>query len=207
MKTRRHNFTLIELLVVIGIIAVLAGILLPTLNTVMLKTKITKARTEIKALEIAIKQYESTYGFLPVAASATEGTVTADGDIVLSADGYNRMIADLTCTNLPSASPVRAGNARGMRFLEIKNPGEYQDPWEHSFCVVIDTGYNGQILKTAIPGLSDTPAGSSVYSSCVVLSLGPDGDKNDGSPSEVVNKDNIYPFETDWVKSQGHSIR
>ena len=71
MKTRRHNFTLIELLVVIGIIAVLAGILLPTLNTVMLKTKITKARTEIKALEIAIKQYESTYGFLPVAASAT----------------------------------------------------------------------------------------------------------------------------------------
>jgi prepilin-type N-terminal cleavage/methylation domain-containing protein len=211
----RHNFTLIELLVVIGIIAVLAGLLLPTLNMMMEKAKITKARTEIKALEIAIKQYESTYSFLPVAPAATEGTVNAEGDIVLRADGYNHLIADLTCTNLPSASPTRTGNTRNMRFLEIKNPGAFIDPWDHRYVVVLDTSYNSQIGKAIIPGVYDPSTPEFIYSSAVVVSMGPDGYVNPtptgySAPSPAAmsyNKDNIYPFETNWDETNGHSLR
>lgn len=67
MKLRRfiRAFTLIELLVVISIIGVLAGMLLPVLSKAKLKAQIARARTEIKGLESAIKQYQATYSRLP----------------------------------------------------------------------------------------------------------------------------------------------
>ena len=59
---KKSHFTLVELLVVIGIIAVLAGILLPAVSGSLQKADQTKAKAQITTLVKAIKQFEAKYG-------------------------------------------------------------------------------------------------------------------------------------------------
>ena len=51
--TRRTGFTLVELLVVIAIIAILAGIAVPKVSQHLKKAKVTRALTDVKAIELA----------------------------------------------------------------------------------------------------------------------------------------------------------
>ena len=62
---KAKGFTLIELLVVIVIIGILAGITFTGANFLLGTKDIKKAESEVEALQLALKQYESEYGNLP----------------------------------------------------------------------------------------------------------------------------------------------
>jgi prepilin-type N-terminal cleavage/methylation domain-containing protein len=61
----RSAFTLIELLTVIAVIAIIAALLFPAFNIVKRKSIINQATSERTALETAIENYHSKYGFYP----------------------------------------------------------------------------------------------------------------------------------------------
>ena len=191
----KKHFTLIELLVVIGIIAILSAILLPVLSGAAKKADMSKARSEIATLVNAIKQYESVYGVLPVPDSPAAEAVS----------DYEELIKILQGNPTDTAK-----NSRKQKFLDIvgNNPGEYKDPWDESYMVLLDHDYDGKIntLTNIPPGVHATELNFSV----VVWTEGPDGESNSGDTQEdrkhKTNRDNIYSFPTLWSKEDGHNI-
>ena len=194
----KHHFTLVELLVVIGIIAILSAILLPVLGNAAKKADMSKARSEISTLVNAIKQYESVYGVLPVPDGAGE---------LLTETEYEQLIyilqAETDTTKITAANLAK--NSRRQKFLDIvgNNPGEYLDPWDNDYIVVLDDDYDGKISAARVP--SGVHAAGDLNYSVVVWSFGPDGEDH-ATKNDKSNRDNIYSFPTSWSKDDGHNI-
>lgn len=61
----KRGFTLIELLIVIAIIGVLIGLLLPAVAGALQTAKITQARSDMRQVEVALRQYVTHFDIFP----------------------------------------------------------------------------------------------------------------------------------------------
>ena len=143
---KRHDFTLVELLMAIGIIVILAAISIPTALSAIKKAETAKAQAEMTALVTALKNYESTYGFLPFHFRKSSDTSSATDGEVQPGD-YSDFIKVLQGENLKIKG--RNMNPRKLAFLEIQGntKGEYEDPWGNDYTVVIDGDGDGKIVQ------------------------------------------------------------
>ena len=65
MKCRKTGMTLVELLVVLGIIALLAGVLIPSLTMVQRTARETKQKAQFSHIEFALETFKKDYGDYP----------------------------------------------------------------------------------------------------------------------------------------------
>lgn len=126
MRTRTSNaFTLVELLVVIGIIAVLIGLLLPSVQSARESARRITCQNNIRQLGLAVLNHENVHGSFPASATGPED---ADPE---SSDGTTKM-ANWVITVLPFAGeqalrdrfdtsrPISADVNAGPRSVALK---------------------------------------------------------------------------------------
>jgi len=122
-------FTLIEMLVVIAIIAVLVGLLLPAIGKARQFAKRTRARTELRQIEIAWKSYYNDYREFP-------------------SSGINEMSG--TAIDI-----MNGDNPRHTRYMEFDaDATEFLDPWGGIYQVVLDRDYDNRVSPLDYSGVT-----------------------------------------------------
>ncbi|MFC2140460.1 prepilin-type N-terminal cleavage/methylation domain-containing protein [Candidatus Auribacterota bacterium] len=156
MIKKEKGFTLIEILFVIAIIAVLAGLLIPTVGLVQNKARKGKAESMIQSLSVAVKMYQNDFGLLPTSADFSGSNATT---VLVQALGQ-RFIGS------------SAGNVGP--YVEFKNKdlngNQIIDPWGNPYYYYGDDD-NG--------ATGDAPY-NNVYS-FDIYSMGKDGSTGSGS--------------------------
>lgn len=196
---QKQTFTLVELLVVIGIIAILAGLVIPAVIRAQMQGRITQAKSDMATILLALKGVESTYNKMVNGNSSFDGK-TAKTDsafpncIILgggndtSVDAYDCFIAELSVPNQVDTPNI---NKRKIKFLdpspkfdpsidyddatsdEAKENRKHlwRDPWGNRYVIIINTQ-----LTDEIPNPADT--NKSLAAKAIVYSYGPNGEDN-----------------------------
>lgn len=153
-REKRSGFTLIELLVVILIIAVLAALLLPAVAKARELAKRTKAKTEVKSLESAMKFYLTEYRVWPTA-------VLGGADPEAEAIAIKGTLAKMLQGDASACAPTIPGvNRKLLKLMEfsLKNAaGDPVNPWWNStetdqskfyYYMKLDANYDNKIDGT-----------------------------------------------------------
>lgn len=199
VECRAAGFTLTELLVVIGIIALLAGIAVPTVSRAIEGGKKAKARSELQAIVAAVKAYKQEYGCWPATEPMSTDTTGEFGAWYgpskwATSTGLSRgrdLMKILSGQNVGSglgATWPRPMNPKQIRFLEgAQTDGTFVDPWGMQYCVKMDVNESGGLeYGTGNSGVEN------LRMSVIAVSLGKNN-KQEDKPSDP-GFDDIYSW-------------
>ena len=192
-KNSSPGFTLVELLVVLVIIMVLVGITVPVVSSIQKNAKRGVATAQISQLGLALKQFESDFGFFP----PDSYTVTVDP------------IVSLGGVNIPRDNDLDTGTKCLVFFLGSRftfNSASFNEifgpyiEFKRSQIVGSGTDFGSDTATLSIEGINGT---REVFQ--YKDPFGRDYSYNSSSPSKNFASFDIYSFGPDKVDDSGIS--
>lgn len=131
----RKGFTLIEVIVVAGIIAVLAGILVPLIFKEIDESKISRAAADVRSVSSALIVFKKDVGPWPTLdASCASGLTLLVGDGIapsgLAAQGFDQTSTESFTEPLSTNSAACYNNWKGPYIAVVS-----ADPWGYNYVV------------------------------------------------------------------------
>ena len=155
---RRLAFTLIELLVVIGIIAILAAILVPAVQSSFKKGQRVTAQGDVIKIVNGWKSFYNEYGRWP----------TNGQENIVTGQAMNAHFVGILTTRYYENMK---DNPKNIKFMEVTaeqldaSTNIFLDPWGTPYRVMFDTNFNGRIERQSF---------AAVYDTVIAWSAGPD---------------------------------
>jgi len=172
----KRGFTLIEVVVVAGIIAILAGILVPMIFNQIDESRKTRALADCKSIQTAIMTFRKDTGAWPVKSDSTTSDVS-----LLSGSGTDLPDADLEAQNFDISK-----RQLYTKHLKSDNNTFYGTQWKGPYMTVVEADPWGNTYITNSKNFNDNPA-TPVW----IISAGPDGKLDTAIGSETVFNDDI----------------
>lgn len=192
-KPSLKGFTIIELLVVIAIIMFLAGITVPIVSSIQTNAKKGVTSAQISQLELALKQFESDFGFFPPESYTASDTIVSVGGVDIPRD--NDLSSGSRCLvfflgSIFTFNPGLSNEETYGPYIEFKRSqitGTGQDFTDNPGSITI-TGVNGtsEVFQYKDPfgkSYSYDSSPSNNIASFDIWSWGPDKQNDSGVPT------------------------
>jgi len=209
MDTNRHEspftfstvgqkaFTLLELTVVIAIILVLAGLLVPTVQSILERAKKVQAKNDLSQIVTAVNAFYTEYGRYPT---------TATTDVTFFTNPSNDQLLDVLRNNTTggNATLVTSLNSRQIVFIsppedpmqlnpkgKIGSDQQFHDPWGNAYAVRLDANYDNQVSNPYGSGGGAGP--DPLRQGVISWSVGKDA--NLGSNGSLTSSDDVISWQ------------
>jgi len=176
---KRNGFTLIEVIVVAGIVAILAGILVPLIFNQVDEAKITRAQADMKSIQNSIMLFKKDTSIWPTKNSDPTGTpvtlLISDSTVPGNRPKITGAVSwDLTTEdNVINHLRINENNRYGATWKGPYLGSVGADPWNHAYII------NADQFTTTAP--------------LWIVSAGPDGTVQTSANSEVCSDANATP--------------
>ena len=181
MKDRDGKaFTLLELMVVIAIVAVLAGLMFPAVQSVLERAKKVQAKNDLTQIVTAVNAFYTEYGRYPTTATtdatATYGGSTSSKALFDELRAKNTSSTALNSRQIVFISPPEDGSVANPKG-KIGSDGQFHDPWSSAYRVEMDADYNNIVANPYTNGSAggDPNASYALRQGVIAWSLGKNG--------------------------------
>jgi type II secretory pathway pseudopilin PulG len=188
-------------MVVIAIIVVLAGLLFPTVQSILDRAKKVQAKNDLTQIVTAVNAFYTEYGRYPTASTT---------DVTLGSAGSSK--SDVLFSELRGGGTI---NTRQIQFIsppedktlvnpkgKIGSDGQFYDPWGTTYDVAIDANYNNIVNAPAYSDLqsnyttaTDGSGDKGVRLGVIGWSLGKDGQSGNKGDNKYAGSDDVISWQ------------
>ena len=196
MRSDPKAFTLLELMIVIAIIAILGGLMVPAVQSVLERAKKVQAKSDLIQIVTVLNAFYTEYGRYPVPSGASgDGyqsggtTGTTAKDLLNALRGLDPIVNPRQIVFLSPPEDTTQTTPKG----KIGSDGQFHDPWGNAYGISIDADYDDQVPNPYNPNTGAGP--EKIRQGIIGWSVGKDAKLGKNGDGKFTNSDDVISWQ------------